>query len=407
MNNAIIKFKDGDLSKIGVILCVITNVFWAYNIFGRSPYLYAFIITVLLFVLEFIAFRKFCSRKYTLLSLAFFFWLILSGLWAISSYYYDAVLRQSLPTMLLFILVTTKKYDYNIVRNIIVVYCITSVAFCAMTIRDGNISSYYSRLVYVYNGHEYNISYFGYFIVPSLVFLTDIIFKKSRAIYKAAAIVGSMVIIAFLIMSGLRTTIIAAVCTVAVFFLSDLFFEKKKKKNLIYIALGIVVLYFFIDYILQLLPRELYNSLFVRGTEASLVERFELWKMFFEGLKEKSILELLIGCGFGCSKAKYGKSMHNMWFETFDCLGLVGFVLYLSIYVLFIKQVISRKDRIGTALLVNDFIHGLTLSGQDSRFYWVGMAVICLYLFCNLDSEAIQIKTFTKIERTTTAVKRL
>lgn len=406
MSRAIINVKDGGLSKIGIMLCIIANVFWAYNIFGRSPYLYAFIIAVFLFGLEFIALRTLCTRKYTLLSFAFFFWLVISGLWAISGFYYNNVLRQVIPTMLLFVLAATKKYNYNTVRNIVVVLCITSVIFCAVTIRDGNLSSYYSRLVYVHNGQEYNVSYFGYFIVPSLVFLVDIIFKKNKVIFKALAIIGSMVIIAFLIMSGLRTTIMAAICTMTVFFLSDLFFENGKIKSLIYIALGIAVLYFFIDFILQLLPRELYNSLFLRSTEASFIERVELWKMFFTGLKEKSILELLVGCGFGCTAAKYGKSMHNMWFEIFDCLGIIGFILFLSLYILLIKQVISKKDRIGAALLVNDFIHGLTLSGQDSRFYWVGMTVVCLYLFCTVDSKSLQTIKSPETERNINALIR-
>ena len=81
------------------------------------------------------------------------------------------------------------------------------------------------------------------------------------------------------------------------------------------------------------------------GRDFLYAKCWDLWS------KSNSIITYLFGFGFDSTLLRVGKYAHNDWLEILMNYGLVGIVLYLLVFVLFVSQIRKTKDNTSKAVL--------------------------------------------------------
>lgn len=169
-------------------------------------------------------------------------------------------------------------------------------------------------------------------------------------------------------LTGSRKSVIWIAGGIIIYILIDGLVESKRRKSTIKLLSSIILLFFIviIFYILIMKIPTLYNILGYRieglislitgkgQVEMSAVirknmERFGM-KMFWE--------KAIFGGGFSyfATYSPWLTYSHNNYIETLVSFGLIGFIIHYSIYVYFIKNLLSKKNIIFNAFSSNVYI---------------------------------------------------
>lgn len=344
----------------------------------------ATVLTVIgLFVAAFAAFIAFSSESARMTSeqtciLLLFLFMIASNIWAgdktrAYTYTFSFVATAAMYFLLFFFKFTKEEIDMFEIAAIIggaifVIYIFTDVDMAL--VRAG----YRLQLKHVGN-EEYFADPNGLAarLMMPFVFTIKRIFGKATVRFKIlyGCLLAAMVYVIFLTAS--RAAVISLVVIGVIVFFS---FDNKRigtAMMFVFVAIAVIIL------IPDLLPEHIFNRIFSIEKYKEVVtiegDRIDVWtNTIFEVFPKSPIWGHGAGNASNMLSEFYGfnKAVHNTWFTMLADLGIIGFVLWVSIPYGKIKQANAlRKNNIYVfAVLVAVLLMASTLDAVLEKYLW-------------------------------------
>ncbi|WP_418637609.1 O-antigen ligase family protein [Winogradskyella sp.] len=179
-----------------------------------------------------------------------------------------------------------------------------------------------------------NAAYLFVSLIPFLFFI-----KRKIISYILLAIISF-----FIIGAAKRGALIAGILGVLVYLyylLKEQSIENKLKRIRIYLVLliGLIIVGYFAYN--QFLENEFLKNRLEEMVEGNTSNRTENYTLIWEGwLSAESFVHLIFGFGFAASREMTGGLFaHNDWMEALSNFGLLGFTLYLFLFINLIKNI--------------------------------------------------------------------
>ena len=214
------------------------------------------------------------------------------------------------------------------------------------------------RLVIKINGMRQDPNYFcGYMIFAILYYLDNILQRRKRAF----SIVAFTAFLTVILLTGSRGGFLAVAIACFIFVLA----QKTNKaiiNRLVTIALAGTVLLFAANTFLPEEIKERYSLEFTKEDDGA--GRFEIWKSLNRDYKYSNEFNKLFGKGAGNVRfyTSNGNVGHNLWLETRCELGIVGLILLIIIYMLYMKRAYRLKEKIYFSTLIGYITMTMSLS---------------------------------------------
>lgn len=153
-------------------------------------------------------------------------------------------------------------------------------------------------------------------------------------------------------------------------------YEKHRKLNHIWVwstLLGIIVIMIFLSRKYDMYVLKRLFSVAEDGGSGRL--RVILIKRMIVTLENNGIVEWLFGHGSFTSSKFIGNSSHNDFLEMLWSYGILGFIIYISIVVGLVKEVVVLKR-------------------NRSYFYGPCLAAVCSFFICSMISQLVFVPTY-------------
>lgn len=320
---------------------------------------------------------KICFDKYLVVPVLYVIIVMIS-----SFYSYDAsVTIQRIVTICLniaaILVLSTISYDLseiNILKKAVVYsgwFTLVLMIFYAKTDLVGGL-----RLTVAVNGVHQDPNYLtGYLIFPILFYYFDFISNK-----KKLSLIKTSIFIIFILLTGSRGGLLALVG--ALLFLTFIWSMRNGFSLNSFIKIISVVCGFILFFLIALnfLPEEIvmrYNLASVIASGGT--GRTEIWNVVRDQYSNFSILNKLFGGGAGTVKIFTGGEVaHNLWLESLIEIGLVGSVVFIVFYFIFLKKAYRMKEYVVTASLFGYILMSLSLSLYSYKPIWNIMLLILI-----------------------------
>lgn len=127
----------------------------------------------------------------------------------------------------------------------------------------------------------------------------------------------------------------------------------------------------------------------------SISERFTFWEMLLESIRSYPLVLLTTGWGPGYFEViNMGDNMHNSYLELFFQLGLMGFVVFITLFIFLIKRskIISNLYLVPIFLgLISTMVFMMAHDVLRGRLVWMSLGIIGALTF-HLKSNSYSIK---------------
>lgn len=184
---------------------------------------------------------------------------------------------------------------------------------------------FYSIYLMEVNSNFENVNNFGYAILALAPFV--MLFDKK---YQFAYLLLSIMVTLFSAKRG-------AIFLSGILFLYILYktakslsFVRKILLLIFVLIIAAIILYYTYDYYSLIIDR--FSN---QGMDSS--GRDDIWRILFEKIFEEGPIAWIFGSGFGASIKLSGCFAHNDWMEIFADFGLIGVIVYFSMYKNFYK----------------------------------------------------------------------
>lgn len=337
--------------------------------------------------------NKFKFNAFTKWSLIFIFFLLISVLWAVDTSRSTSMLYDVVYIYAIFIILSMlidNKEDVN--KLMIIVYL--SLILCAIYVLENiDLSTLGDERLDAVGDNSWNANSIGGTMCVGVFLSLYCLLKYKNIVIKLFNIVSFILFSYLMLMSGSRTAFL-----MAVFFICFMLFMRAKGKKKI-LALGVIVIFIALMFNFVMTNEAVYNvlgkrleeainGLFGSGTtEGSFNERNQMIKLGLEWFTQKPIL----GYGVGNFATLYGQFSgwevysHNNFIEMLVGGGVVGFVIFYSIYayllVMLYKKI--RKTSNFMAVILFAAIISMLLLQISSIVYFSGKQIVFLMLGCS------------------------
>ena len=237
------------------------------------------------------------------------------------------------------------------------------------------------RLTMMVNGESQDQNYLnGYMMFAFVLFVTQILSKKYIYIFP---IIGFF---AFILFTGSRGALLAFIGTALFIVFYALRNQKKSMRTLWIFALVCLILYLFIDSIMDLLPA----TVAVRFTSDYIdahttTGRGDIWLYLLQVYADSSVFRQLMGFGYGVTPLVNqmgglfnGLAAHNLWIEHLIIGGLIGEVLFNIMIFSYIKAAFRTKDIFVIGSYIGFLIMMMSLSLLSYKPIWNCMMMIMI-----------------------------
>lgn len=238
------------------------------------------------------------------------------------------------------------------------IYAVLVIITCIENAREG-----YARTDILLFGAELDPNFVGIPFVASMTLLLDNVLKKKRTFISIALYVVNAIAIVY---TASRGSFLSAIISSVLVFLFFLFSKKIKfSRKLFYFILLAVIVGVLIKVIEMQFPLqwERLNN-FDSGDMGS--GRIDLWKVGIRDWWNSP----LFGNGFGYARLAHNKVTHNTYIQLLNEMGLVGFGIAISFFILILKKAYEFQKILFCTLLVI-MIQIFFLDAIDDRCLWV------------------------------------
>lgn len=174
---------------------------------------------------------------------------------------------------------------------------------------------------------------------------------------KIIAMVEMFVCLAYIFMAVKRGNIIA--CALPAFLLVKYNIENSKKKFWV-VLVFVIALCFAIQYFQEYILDDFFMKRLEQTEEGDTSNRTRIYGQAFAAWEQSNFLGLILGNGYHGTNTLIGMKAHCDWLELLVDYGLFGFVVYLIVFVRFIKRALSvTNKRIKYAMISCCYIWGI------------------------------------------------
>lgn len=245
------------------------------------------------------------------------------------------------------------------------------------------------RITFAKSGYDPN--YFSSVISLALIMMFYYFYKAKPILLKALIVLGAMIIAYTIIRAQSRTVWIAVPAS---FMITTLLLHRNSRivnyaaKASVILLLALASAYYSGIVNESIIERfETLSNTFSTDSEDKATGRWEIWGTGLEMIKANP----LFGVGLGNFKsvyqdyASYGLSTHgahNNFIVVFAEMGLVGLVIFCSIFIYVFKTMLNIKDQVTCFVFMCLFlcltIEGLALITYALPWFWFVMVIIAL-----------------------------
>jgi len=184
-----------------------------------------------------------------------------------------------------------------------------------------------------------------------------------------------MVIWFYIVQSSKRGAILAGILTIVFYFVNNFYNSDSKIKIRTYFLLLFLIMgfsyfgyriYMENEFLLTRMSEMLEGDSSGREDIASMA--FQMW------YQSDNIFTILFGLGYNSIESITGHVSHNDWVDMLTSYGLFGFVLYSSIYIIFIKEIINKDWMVDKKIILILFFFIALITSMTSRWYWSNFA---------------------------------
>lgn len=95
-----------------------------------------------------------------------------------------------------------------------------------------------------------------------------------------------------------------------------------------------------------------------------------IWSNYWQTYKNSSFLHLIFGYGRGAIYGDlYKLATHNMYLKALIEGGIIGFVVFVALFVILLKNVLKNKNYMGIAVVFGFMVSGMFLDLDDYRVF--------------------------------------
>lgn len=324
-------------------------------------------------------------KKFVIICFSFCAYSLLSSLWSTSfdnSYNSAIQLCKSSLVAVCFITLIDSKEKFKWVLGVL---SISGLVYAFLYLQNVDISSLGNQRIATESGDDYlpNVNTVGLIVCFSFSYLVYEYFSSKKAIYLLFAALAFIITIVL----GSRKSIISLFIGI---FLMSLKLPKVAKVKIILLLIVLIVLLFFYiptEYLYFISERLAHLNFFVtKMNEINVSGDGERIRMMEYGLTYCSESPIF-GKGYynfsQLFKVDNGVAMysHNNFIETFVGGGIIGFVLYYSLYYLIVKNISLKNLRIDyrfliLILLVILLFNHIGIVVLQDRFTWLLLAIL-------------------------------
>jgi len=225
-----------------------------------------------------------------------------------------------------YVVINKKNFDF-----IFKLLGITILAYAITAYFNGTIESGTGRLLVSERGNPNDMAvlmYFGFVIIAYL--------WNKGLIYKVLSIVYIPLAFSNIALSGSRKGFLGVALFIILFFISS-YLPSLSRKNLAKVVTSLIIIFSLAFVIYNwVVPMYSDSILFERlfqsySNDESAINRLEMYRQAFDLFKEYP----LFGVGFDNYKyfSTFGVFSHSTYAEVLSCTGIIGTVIYFSIYV--------------------------------------------------------------------------
>ena len=260
------------------------------------------------------------------------------------------------------------------------------VALAAFVFSD--ITEFRGRLSINIAGDAVDPNYLNGYLVFALSFFVYHLINTKKYKWLCLAAIGGIIV--FTLLTGSRGALLTQIAViVSVWFFSVRKKNDKAKLILLGIILSVVFVVFFL-FAVTLLPEDIaerFSLDFIR--EGGTTGRVEIWKALLTRYIEDTFT-ILFGNGMGTSAA-YNTLRpavaHNIFIDVLIGTGLVGFILYIGIFVSFFAKALKSGNVIALGAIIGMVVLGMSLSTYMFKPMFNVFLYTEIYYRCSLISD--------------------
>lgn len=204
--------------------------------------------------------------------------------------------------------------------------------------------------------------------------------KKAKIYQKMVAISYCAGCVYYIFATGSRSGLIAGIIMLIVLLAGNI-----KKNTLIVLIVGLLFVIIY-PYFITLLPAELaerYSLAALTGKTAESSPRIMIWTGLLSRLKG---IRVLVGFGAGSASPitrevyRFNAAAHSFYIAHIVELGVVGFVLFISLIVRMSIKLLRTQELGCFAILLGVMVIGFFLDLLTTKFFWSAMmlATVCI-----------------------------
>ena len=261
------------------------------------------------------------------------------------------------------------------------------VALAAFVFSD--ITEFRGRLSINIAGDAVDPNYLNGYLVFALSFFMYHAINTKKYRWLCLAAIGGIIV--FTLLTGSRGALLTQVAViVSVWFFS----VRKKNDKAKLILLGVILLVVFYVFFLltvSLMPEDIaerFSLDFIK--EGGTTGRFEIWEALLTRYIEDDTFTILFGNGMGTSAA-YNTLRpavaHNIFIDVLIGTGLVGFILYIGIFVSFFAKALKSGNVIALGAIIGMVVLGMSLSTYMFKPMFNVFLYTEIYYRCSLISD--------------------
>lgn len=381
--------------SLSAILLAMSFIFIYLAIEGSFTVL-SIAVPILLYVLYF-----FCIKKYKKISIdkssLMLILLFLTFLFStvINIFLHIDVISFSIITGLIYfgiiffwkIIVTQCDYSKQEIKFIINIYILISIIASLDVIFRNYTGSTGKLSIITLFGIKINANYFAAFIaIPPLLNFNYIIYSKKETILKKAfRVIGLIINIYGLFLTGSRAALIgylgAQIVAIIIYT-----YRKITMKKIVLSIVFVGVALMFLGNISKYIPSWMYNRYFVNSySDRSNEERVLIWRNAIDGVTYKPLLGY--GIGIFNKLDKYtalpngwtlpdSAPAHNTYLDILIYGGIVGIILFITFIVIVVKPFLKKDNIIYIPIILNLLFTSIIIGADKAVYFWNNLIIM-------------------------------
>lgn len=332
---------------------------------------------------------SFEDSSYVIYKLIFIFWCFISSFWAVNQKEVYSVCITLILRMLTGMAIILYVKDLEKLKKLLKYIIISSLFLCLRLVIVVPISAWGSSRIGIFLNHDPNNGYGNTGITYILGFaITCLLTSKEIIKNKKIRYLLCLIFIIFSFLSGSKKQIFFLLATILIISIYNSKDILKLLKNFGIAMLIICISGFVIfnnTYLYNILGSRLlsFTALFSEDTTSDVDVSTEARTLFLKDAFLTFESHPVKGIGINCFK--YVNSYSNKWaennfIELLADVGIIGFLLYYSLYIKIIKELLCRKrnkfDLMLCAQLVNFIIIDLTMVSYFNNTLQLNFAIL-------------------------------